>query len=176
MELKLTAQVQGPESGKGNNEKSTIDTIKVETKDVLHVLENYYETSFPNSAVLILVDFDHFAVYSKDPNNENGTLLQVVSTNLMSFSGSTQVIQEKRNLGKGTYNGTRSSFMTVHLNNGAGTTLDLSGNASGKYSGDDNGKYNHNIKLDNLAGTGANPTDGFMLVTGEIELKGNGTN
>ncbi len=176
VELKLTGQVQGPTSNKGDSQKFSIDTIKVNTKDILQILDNYTATEFPSSAVLVLVDFDHFAVYSKDPNKENGTLVQNIGTNLMSFSASTQVIQENRNSGNGSYNGTRYSFISIHLNNGAGTTLDISGYAGGKYSGNtQSGKYSHNIKLENGAGTGTNPTDGFMLVTGQIELKGSGT-
>jgi hypothetical protein len=174
VQITLQSQGQASTNSNGNVQKLNVDTTKVTTKELIQLLDDIYSKNFPTTAILYLQDNSQFVIYSSNPNS-GGTVLQVIGTDVMSYTESTvAAYKESDNLGSNAYNGTQYYTVTIHYDNGSGSVLDLTGYATKTYSGNDGtGQYSRNIKA-NVSGTGSSSDQGSVVANGTFNASGSG--
>lgn len=171
-DVKLNIQSQGIASTNGSSQKFNVDKTKGTTQDLLGLLAEHYDTTYPAAAELVLVDNGTFVVYSSDPN-KGGSVLTIVEASVLKYSESVAVYQEKSNSSNGSYNGTRNFVMTLEFHDGV-NNMTLSGYATDTYSGNDqSGNYKRSIRA-TVAGTGTD-SQGALVVNGSATAKGDGS-
>src|SRR5436189_6288412 len=83
--INLTLTSQGTGTTNGNVEKFVTKSTKVNTADLIQLLNNHYGTNFPPGAQLFLVDSTSFVIYSGPPN-KGGAPLQEIDPSILSYS------------------------------------------------------------------------------------------